>query len=81
MGGAVFGRFGSIAWTVMATLTITGILLIANRWPLSQTTTYAEVLIAKWVLVAVWAGTNAGVLLGRIPASWGLQFSFYLWLW
>ena len=78
MGGAVFGRFGPIAWTVMATLTITGLLLITNRRPLSMTTTYAKVLIAKLVLVAVWAGTNAGVLLGWIPAPSGLQFSFYL---
>ena len=41
-------------------------------------TFYTRVLIGKLVLVAVWAGTNAGVLLGLIPAPSGLQFSFYL---
>ena len=48
MGGAVFGRFGPIAWTVMATLMISGILL-------TLTTTYTRVLIGKLVLVAVWS--------------------------
>lgn len=77
MGGAVFGRFGPIAWTVMATVTITGILLLVNRWPFSLGTTFAKVLIVKLVGVTAWAGINVGVLLGALPAT-ALQVSFVL---
>lgn len=77
LAGAVFGRFGPLAWTVMATITVTGILLAANRWPLSLRTTYGKVLAAKLVLVGVWAGTNVSVLLGLLsPAA--LRFSMVM---
>ena len=75
MGGAVFGRFGPIAWTVMGTATITGILLLVNRWPFSLRSTFAKVLIIKLVGVTTWALINAGVLLGLLPST-ALQLSF-----
>lgn len=77
LAGAVFGRFGPIAWTVMATITLTGVGMVVNRWPLSLKATYTWVLIAKLVLVTVWASTNALVLLGFFDPS-ALRFSMVM---
>lgn len=77
LAGAVFGRFGPIAWTVMGTITVTGILMVVNRWPLRLRDRYTKVLIAKLVVVHIWAGTNALVLLG-ILGSGALQFSLFM---
>lgn len=75
LAGQVFGRFTPIAWTVMATVLTTGILLLANRWPFPLRHTFTKVLIVKLVGAHIWAGTNAGVLLGLLPPD-ALQFSF-----
>ena len=77
LAGAVFGRFGPIAWTVMGTILTTGILLVINRWPLRLRDQYTKVLIAKLVVVHVWAGTNALVLLGILGPG-ALNFSFFM---
>lgn len=61
----------------MATITTTGILLVVNRWPLRLRNSYTKVLIAKLVLVHVWAGTNVLVLLGKIGPG-ALNFSFFM---
>jgi uncharacterized membrane protein len=77
LAGAVFGRFSVIAWTVMVTILITGVLMVLNRWPLRLRDRYTKVLIAKVVVVHVWAGTNVLVLLGYLgPAA--LNFSFFM---
>lgn len=77
LAGAVFGRFGPIAWTVMATILTTGILMVVNRWPLRWRDRYTKVLIAKLVVVHVWAGTNVLVLLGKLGPG-ALNFSFFM---
>lgn len=77
LAGAVFGRFGPIAWTVMATILTTGILMIVNRWPLRLRDRYTKVLIAKLVVVHIWAGTNVLVLLGVLGPG-ALNFSFFM---
>lgn len=77
LAGAVFGRFSPIAWTVMGTITATGILLVINRWPLHWRDRYTKVLIAKLVAVHVWAGTNVLVLLGVLGPG-ALNFSFFM---
>lgn len=77
LGGAVFSRFGTIAWAVMATILTTGILMVVNRWPLRLRDRYTKVLIAKLVVVHVWAGTNVLVLLGVLGPG-ALNFSFFM---
>jgi uncharacterized membrane protein len=77
--GAVFGRFTPIAWTVMGTILLTGILLIANRWPLRLRDRYTKVLIAKLIIVHIWAGTNVLILLGILGPG-ALSFSLVMGL-
>lgn len=77
LAGAVFGRFTPIAWTVMGTILVTGILMIGNRWPLRLTDRYTKVLIAKLIIVHIWAGTNVLILLGILGPS-ALTFSLFM---
>lgn len=77
LAGAVFGRFTRIAWTAMGTILITGILMIANRWPLRLNDRYTKVLIAKLIIVHIWAGTNVLILLGILGPG-ALNFSLFM---
>lgn len=51
--------------------------MVVNRWPLRLHDRYTKVLIAKLVVVHIWAGTNVLVLLGMLGPE-ALKFSFFM---
>lgn len=77
LSGQVFPRFTTIAWVVMATITVTALLMIIARWPISLKERYGKTLVLKVVLALVWVLNNISVLLG-IQGPGALRFSFFL---